>query len=83
MSGRFRNGKEDVLVSYAPVYPYPQLNLKRWKLIKVEPWAEVMRPSQPYQQLLLVLLALGVIVPVLVTAYGVSHITHPEIHPCR
>ena len=49
----------------------------RWNLIKEESWADVMRPSLPYRQLLLVLLALGVIVPVLVTAYGVRHITHP------
>ena len=42
-----------------------------------------MQPSLPYRQLLLVLLALGVIVPVLVTAYGVRHITEPdpEVNP--
>jgi nitrate/nitrite-specific signal transduction histidine kinase len=36
-----------------------------------------MQPTLPYRQLLLVLLALGVAVPVLVTAYGVRHITDP------
>src|SRR5512143_135877 len=36
-----------------------------------------MQPTLPYQRLLLVLLALGVIVPVLMTAYGVRHITEP------
>ncbi len=36
-----------------------------------------MRPSLPYRQLLYLLLALGVIVPVLLTAYGVRHITDP------
>jgi nitrate/nitrite-specific signal transduction histidine kinase len=77
MSGRFRQGNEDVLVSYAPVYAYPKLNLMRWNLVKVELWADVMRPSLPYRQLLIVLLALGVLVPVLVTAYGVRHITNP------
>lgn len=75
-SGRFRKGKEDVLVSYAPLYPFTS-NLVRWNLIKEESWADVMRPSLPYRQLLLVLLALGVIVPVLVTSYGVRHITNP------
>jgi nitrate/nitrite-specific signal transduction histidine kinase len=75
-STRFRKGKEDLLVSYAPVWPFAS-NLVRWNLIKVESWADVMRPSLPYRQLLLVLLALGVIVPVLVTAYGVRHITRP------
>ena len=34
-----------------------------------------MQPSLAYRQLLLVLLALGVIVPTLVTAYGVRYIT--------
>jgi len=45
--------------------------------LKEQSWAEIMQPSVPYQQLLLILLALGVIVPVLVTAYGVRHITEP------
>jgi nitrate/nitrite-specific signal transduction histidine kinase len=75
-SGRFKKGKEDVLVSYAPVFPFAS-NFTLWNLIKEESWADVMRPSLPYRQLLLVLLALGVVVPVLVTAYGVRHITNP------
>jgi nitrate/nitrite-specific signal transduction histidine kinase len=36
-----------------------------------------MQPTLPYRRLLLVLLALGVLVPVIVTAYGVRHITNP------
>jgi nitrate/nitrite-specific signal transduction histidine kinase len=76
MSGRFRKGEKDVLVSYAPVYDFPS-NLSRWNLIKEESWADVMQPTLPYRQLLLVLLALGIVVPVLVTAYGVRHITDP------
>jgi nitrate/nitrite-specific signal transduction histidine kinase len=76
MYGRFRKGREDVLVSYSPVYTYPY-NLMRWNLIKEESWTNVMRPSLPYRQLLLILLALGAIVPMLVTAYGVRHITGP------
>jgi len=76
MSGRFRKGKEDVLVSYVPMYTFTN-NIALWSLIKEESWADVMRPSLPYRQLLLVLLALGVIVPVAVTAYGVRHITNP------
>jgi GAF domain-containing protein/HAMP domain-containing protein len=75
-SGRFRKGTEDVLVSYAPLYAFAT-NICFWNLIKEESWADVMRPSLPYRQLLLVLLALGVLVPVLVTAYGVRHITIP------
>ena len=75
-SGRFRKGNQDILVSYAPMYTYAS-NIVNWKLIKEESWADVMQPSLTYRQLLLVLLALGVIVPVLVTAYGVRHITEP------
>jgi nitrate/nitrite-specific signal transduction histidine kinase len=45
--------------------------------VNEQSWAEIMQPSLPYRQLLLILLALGVIVPVLVTTYGVRHITHP------
>ena len=36
-----------------------------------------MQPSLPYRRFLLILLALGVILPVLVTLYGVRHITDP------
>lgn len=75
-SGRLRKGQEDVLVSYAPLFASTS-NLMLWRLIKEESWSDVMKPSLPYQQLLLILLALGVIVPVLVTAYGVRHITEP------
>ncbi len=76
MSGRFRKGEVDVLVSFAPFFPYTG-TLVNWNVIKEESWTEIMRPTLPYRQLLLVLLTLGVIVPVLVTAYGVRHITDP------
>lgn len=76
MSGRFQTGVEDVLVSYAPFYPYAG-NSVQWNVIKEESWDEVMRPTLPYRRLLYVLLALGVVVPTLVTAYGVGHITDP------
>ena len=76
MSGRFQKEVEDVLVSYAPFYPYAG-NFVQWNVIKEESWDEVMRPTLPYRQLLYVLLALGVVVPTLVTAYGVRHITDP------
>jgi nitrate/nitrite-specific signal transduction histidine kinase len=76
MSGRFRNGEEDVMVSYAPFYPYAG-TIVRWNVIKEESWTEIMRPTLPYRQLLYVLLALGVIVPVVVSIYGVRHITNP------
>jgi nitrate/nitrite-specific signal transduction histidine kinase len=76
MSGRFQTGKEDVLVTYTPVYAFTS-NYVTWNLVKVESWSDVMQLTLPYRQLLLVLLALGVLVPVVVTAYGVRHITEP------
>ena len=76
MSGRFQKGEEDVLVSYVPLYTFSG-SIVPWNVVKEESWTEVMRPSLPYRQLLYALLALGVIVPVLVTAYGVRHITDP------
>ena len=73
---RFQKGTGAMVISY-----YPMNNVvddrNRWVLIKDQSWTEIMQPTLPYQRLLLVLLALGVIVPVLVTAYGVRHITNP------
>jgi nitrate/nitrite-specific signal transduction histidine kinase len=74
-SGRFRNGTEDMLASYIPVSVIPDLN--GWIVLKKQSWKEIMQPTLPYRQLLLFLLALGLIVPVLVTAYGIRRITHP------
>jgi nitrate/nitrite-specific signal transduction histidine kinase len=76
MSGRFANGTEDMVVSYVPMRDVDSDQV-RWLLIKEQSWAEIMQPTLAYRQLLLVLLALGVIVPVAVTAYGVRHITNP------
>lgn len=75
MSIRFRKGTEDMLITYNPVDNVSDRN--RWIVIKEQSWAEIMDSSLPYRQLLLVLLGLGVIVPVLVTTYGVRHITNP------
>ena len=74
-SGRFRIEGADILASYVPVLQlagYPV-----WGLLKEQSWSEIMQPTLAYRQLLILLLALGVIVPVLVTAYGVRHITGP------
>jgi len=64
------------VISYNPVDGVVS-DRSRWIIIKEQSWAEISQPTLPYRQLLLVLLALGVIVPVLVTAYGVRHITEP------
>ena len=74
-SGRFRIGNQDLLVGYIRIEPV--INRQDWFLLSMQSWSEVMRPSLPYRQLLVVLLALGMFVPLLVTAYGVRHITNP------
>lgn len=73
---RFQNGREDKVISYSSLVRSKDPNIF-WILVSEQSWTEIMQPSLPYQRLLLVLLALGVIVPVLVTAYGVRHITNP------
>jgi nitrate/nitrite-specific signal transduction histidine kinase len=75
-SGRFREGSTDMVVSYARS-ALLEKDQVRWTMLKEQNWSEIMRPSLAYRQLLLVLLALGVVVPALVTAYGVRHITNP------
>ncbi len=73
---RFRQGTVDKVISYTLFNPAKDGRLQ-WVLISEQSWAEIMQPSLPYRQFLLILLALGVIVPVLVTTYGVRHITDP------
>jgi nitrate/nitrite-specific signal transduction histidine kinase len=75
LSGRFKIDSEDILASYVPMLKLPGYSI--WGLLKEQSWNEIMQPTLPYQRLLLGLLSLGVIVPVLVTAYGVRHITDP------
>jgi nitrate/nitrite-specific signal transduction histidine kinase len=76
MSIRFRKENQDMVISYCPVNNVVTDRM-RWILIKEQSLAEILRPTLPYRQLLLVLLSLGVIAPALVTAYGVGHITGP------
>lgn len=73
---RFQNGMEDKVISYESLVRSKDPSIY-WILVSVQGWNEIMQPSLPYRQFLLVLLALGVIVPVLVTTYGVRHITEP------
>ncbi len=74
-SGRFRIGGKEVVVSYVRISN--ETDSLGWLAVNERSLSEIMQPTLAYRQLLLVLLALGVIVPVLVTAYGVRHITHP------
>jgi len=76
-SGRFRTETKDMVVSYVPVFVGVPTERVSWFMLSEQSWSEILQPSLPYQRLLLGLLALGVIVPVLVTAYGVRHITEP------
>jgi nitrate/nitrite-specific signal transduction histidine kinase len=76
-SGRYRIGTEDMVVGYIPVFPGVQTDRASWYMFAEKSWAEIMQPTLPYQRLLSGLLALGVIVPALVTSYGVRHITGP------
>lgn len=48
-----------------------------WWVIQEQSWSELMQPSLAYRRLLIILLAAGVIVPVLVVTYGARHITKP------
>lgn len=73
---RFQNGQEDKVISYGSLVRNKDPETF-WVLVSEQSWNEIMRPTLAYRQLLLVLLSLGVIVPVLVTAYGVRHITNP------
>jgi nitrate/nitrite-specific signal transduction histidine kinase len=76
MTIRFQKGTEERVMSYRPMVPTKD-RTTFWNLVSEQSWNEIMQPSLPYTRLLLVLLALGVIVPVLVTAYGVRRITDP------
>lgn len=73
---RFRNGTGDRVISYGTLVRAKNPTAS-WILVSEQSWNEIMQPSLPYRRLLYVLLALGVILPVLVTAYGVRHIIEP------
>ncbi|HLO14139.1 MAG TPA: HAMP domain-containing protein, partial [Anaerolineales bacterium] len=73
---RFQKGMEDWVISYGTLVRAKNPSAS-WILVSEQSWAEIMQPSLPYRRLLYVMLALGVIVPVLMTAYGVRHITEP------
>ncbi len=74
MSGAIRtrdlDGRE-IVASFAPVPGTP------WSLVTQESWSALVGASLGYQRFLLVLLALGVVLPALVVAVGVRRITQP------
>jgi nitrate/nitrite-specific signal transduction histidine kinase len=61
----------DVVASFAPIPGTP------WSLVTQESWKTLLRASQEYRGFLLLLLALGVVVPALVVAVGVRRLTTP------
>jgi nitrate/nitrite-specific signal transduction histidine kinase len=61
----------DIVASFAPVPGTP------WGLVTEESWAALISPSQGYQRFLLLLVALGVVIPTLVVSVGVRRITRP------
>jgi signal transduction histidine kinase len=72
--GAFRThdlGDRDIVASYAPV---PGTS---WTLVVEESWGTLTNPSRTYRQFLLLLLAMGVVVPTLIVTIGVRHITQP------
>lgn len=61
----------DIVATYAPVPGTP------WGLVTEERWDRLMSSSQGYRQLLMLLLALGVVVPALVVTVAVGRVTGP------
>jgi nitrate/nitrite-specific signal transduction histidine kinase len=61
----------DIVASYAPIPGTP------WSLVAEESWTALIRASQQYREFLILLLALGVVVPALVVAVGVRRLTTP------
>ncbi len=61
----------DIVASFASVPGTP------WALVIEESWSELTRASQGYQRFLLVLMALGVVVPIAFVTVGVRQITRP------
>jgi nitrate/nitrite-specific signal transduction histidine kinase len=64
-------GGHAIVASFAPVPG------TAWGFVNEEPWDALMHSSQGYRDFLLVLLALGVVVPSVVVAIGVRRITRP------
>ncbi|MBN1873061.1 MAG: GAF domain-containing protein [Anaerolineae bacterium] len=62
---------ESIIAGYTPVPGTP------WGLVTEETWETLTRDSQDYQQFLILLLVLGVVIPDLLVNFGVKRITKP------
>ena len=60
-----------LLAGYAPVPGTP------WGLVTEESWSSLLSASREYGSLLLFLLGLGIVVPVIILAFGIRQITRP------
>ena len=70
----YRSSEKDTVISQT-IANVSSINY--WRIIKEQSWDELMQPSLSYRRLLLILLAAGVLVPVLVVTYGVRRLTRP------
>jgi serine phosphatase RsbU (regulator of sigma subunit)/HAMP domain-containing protein len=62
---------EDVVAAYAPVPGTP------WGLVTEAPWSTLTSASRGYQQFLLALLALGILVPIVIVGIGIHRLMRP------
>jgi len=62
---------EEVVAAYAPVPRTP------WGLVSEAPWSTLTSASRGYQQFLLALLALGILVPIVIVGIGIHRLMRP------
>lgn len=62
---------QDIVAAYSSVPGTP------WSLISEAPWASLTSGSRNYQLLLLVLLAIGVVLPIGIVAFGIRRLMRP------
>ena len=72
--GAIRTRDEEGGESIASFAPIPGTT---WGLVAQDSWTALINPSKGYQQTLLMLLVLGIVLPALVVAWGVRKITKP------
>lgn len=74
--GAFRSHNfagEEIVASFAPVPDTP------WGLVSEEKWANLIQDFRRYRGTLLVLLAMGIVVPSLIVTFAVRRITKPVV----
>ena len=74
ITGAIRTRDEEGEESIASFAPIPGTT---WGLVAQDNWAALINPNRGYQQVLLLLLVFGLIIPALVVSWGVRRITEP------